>query len=327
MVKSHAASTALVAIAIAATTCNNVQAFQPSRPAALSPSVTRNAPFTTSPSSFRTAADINLNQRRSTSINMMTGPIEASQPSNKRSLFGSTSQKTRRALQKLRRSFTILVASLAFFLSSTRMHAPPAHAASTAAVATTSTLSLTQKLNPFRTRSADEMIDSYVRDRLFADDQYDPVESAYREAFADAGGQVTGKDSAASLGAYPNLLAETAGAALGQQKSVSSVLSTARTVATSSSTGKNDGITAVLIKASDFLQSKLRVSASVSYFILTGGGLFSIVVVPGMMGVVYQGIQRASIDKSEMKMYGKISDMDATWKKGGDDDDDEDDDE
>mmetsp|Transcript_6533 Transcript_6533/g.10713 ORF Transcript_6533/g.10713 Transcript_6533/m.10713 type:complete len:180 (+) Transcript_6533:3-542(+) len=179
------------------------------------------------------------------------------------------------------------------------------------------------------------MIDAYVRDRLFADDQFDPVESAYREAYADyAGGQQGGKENAASStspssGAYPTLLAETATSALGTQKSVSSVLSssTSRSVGTSSKSGKDDGITAVLIKASDILQSKLRVSASVSYYILAGGGIFGICVIPGMLGVLYQGIQRLQIDKSEMKMYGKISDMDATSKKISDDDDDDDDEE
>lgn len=181
------------------------------------------------------------------------------------------------------------------------------------------------------------MIDAYVRDRLFADDQFDPVESAYREAYADyAGGQqqVAGKGNAASStspssGAYPTLLAETATSALGTQKSVSSVLSssTSRSVGTSSKSGKDDGITAMLIKASDLLQSKLRVSASVSYYLLAGGGIFGICVIPGTLGVLYQGFQRLQIDKSEMKMYGKISDMDATSKRVTDDDDDDDDEE
>ena len=42
--------------------------------------------------------------------------------------------------------------------------------------------------------------------------------------------------------------------------------------------------------------------------------------------MLYQGLQRLQIDKSEMKMYGKISDMDATVKRVTDDDDDDDDD-
>jgi len=340
MVKPHALSTA-IAIAIASTTTNNVHGFQQSRPVTLSPSAKRNAPFAASTSSFRAAADINFNQHRQR--NALAANGEASEPSSsqKQSLFGTTSRRTRRALQKIRRSFTVLLASLAFFLSTTRIHAPPAHAASAAtAAATTSTLSLTQKLNPFRTRTTDEMIDAYVRDRLFADDEYDPVESAYREAFADAGGSGSAKDdtdASSMTGAYPTLLAETASQALGKQKSVSSVLSTrslgasgaaggasSSSVAGAAAGGKKDGITGLLIKSSDFLQSKLKVSASVSYYIIAGAGFVGVMTVPGLIGVLYQGIQRAQIDKSEMKMYGKISDMDATSKRADDDDDDDD---
>lgn len=179
------------------------------------------------------------------------------------------------------------------------------------------------------------MIDAYVRDRLFADDEYDPVESAYREAFADAGAA----GSASSSGAYPALLAETAGAALGKQKSVSSIVSSpsaasARSLggsgagsASSAARDRSDGITGVIMRASDFLQFRLRVSASMSYYILAATALVGGGVVPGLIGVVYQGIQRAQIDKSEMKMFGKISDMDATRKKFTDDDDDDDDEE
>ena len=168
------------------------------------------------------------------------------------------------------------------------------------------------------------MIDAYVRDRLFADDVYDPVESAYREAFTDT------PEGGKAAGAYPTLLAETAATALGaQQKAGASLISssTGSAVGKSNLSGRNDGITAVLIKASDFLQSKLRVSASVSYYLIAGGGLLGICVLPGMVGVLYQGIQRWQIDKSEMKMYGKISDLDATSKRETDDDDDDDDEE
>ncbi len=61
---------------------------------------------------------------------------------------------------------------------------------------------------------------------------------------------------------------------------------------------------------------------------IAAGGLLGGSVLPGTIGVAYQAFQRLQIDKSEMKMYGKIADMDATAKKvteedGDDDDDDE----
>eukprot|EP00970_Alexandrium_tamarense_P003637 scaffold570_cov169-Alexandrium_tamarense.AAC.19 len=239
-----------------------------------------------------------------------------------------------RAILKIRKSLTILAVSLAFFLSSTRVIHPPAHAASPTASITTKSSSppssLVKRLNPFRTRSADELIDQYVRDRLFANDEYDPVESAYREAVADA--QSSTSDGSSPAGAYPTLLAETARAALGR-KDVSIISSAAQhqagsSASDSSQSNANQGITGALIKASDFLQKRCGVSASVSYYMIAAGGLLGGSVLPGTIGVAYQAFQRLQIDKSEMKMYGKIADMDATAKKvteedGDDDDDDE----
>jgi len=307
-------TTALSAIAILAISSNNsnVCAFQLSRQSAVvvsSPSLTTKQ--TTSTFNVVNIDNLQYTTRQSTSIGMSAvnrGRIARDDLSKRQrvnSLFQVASTKSRNALQKIRHSFTILLTSLAFFLSSTHvMSTPPAHASSSTATATLSTTkSLKQRLNIFKTKSADEMINAYVQSKLFADDVYDPIESAYREAYADS---LTNKDAVA--GAYPTLLAETAGEALGTSKSVSSLLSSSssKSVGTTA-TGKNDGITAVLIKASDILQSKLKVSASISYYILAATGIVGICVVPTMAGVLYQGIQRASIDKSEMKMYGKIS--------------------
>ncbi len=169
------------------------------------------------------------------------------------------------------------------------------------------------------------MIDEYVRDRLFADDEYDPVESAYREAYADS--TSSAEDA---TGAYPTLLAETASTALGRKQDISTLLSSSKTSGGSVGSGldaaKKDGITAILIKSSDFLQRRLKVSASVSYYMIAASGILSLCVLPGTIGVLYQGFQRLQIDKSEMKMYGKIADMDATSKRVTDDDDDDEDD-
>ena len=182
------------------------------------------------------------------------------------------------------------------------------------------------------------MIDEYVRDRLFANDDYDPVESAYREAYADyaSGSSSTSaavvlKDGSTTVaGAYPTLLAETASTALGRKQDVSSLVSSSKTAGGSLGAGieesKKDGITAILIRSSDFLQRRLRVSASVSYYIIAASSILSLCVLPTTIGVMYQGFQRLQIDKGEMKMYGKISDMDATVKRVTDDDDDDDDD-
>ncbi|KAK1742751.1 hypothetical protein QTG54_006348, partial [Skeletonema marinoi] len=127
---------------------------------------------------------------------------------------------------------------------------------------------------------------------------------------------------------YPTLLAETASTALGRKQDISTLVSASKTGGGAMGSGieaaKKDGITAILIKSSDFLQRRLRVSASASYYIIAASGILSLCVLPTTIGVMYQGFQRLQIDKSEMKMYGKIADMDATSKRVTDDDDDDD---
>jgi len=253
-------------------------------------------------------------------LNSIHSQADPSKYSLKSSLFAN-GKRIQSAFQKLRHSFAILLASLAIFLSTSQIHTPPAHASSTAIASKTST-SLLSKINPFRPRSASELIDAYVRDRLFADDAFNPVESAYREALDDY------PSSSVEGGAYPTLLAETAASALGRKDGSSLVLS--RSIHDPSQSGGNEGITGALIRASDFLQQRLKVSSSVSYYIIAAGLLVGGCVLPGTVGVAYQAFQRLQIDKSEMKMYGKITDLDATAKKvtneDGDDDDGGDDD-
>lgn len=48
-------------------------------------------------------------------------------------------------------------------------------------------------------------------------------------------------------------------------------------------------------------------SSSVSYYIIAAGLLLGGTVLPGIVGMSYQAFQRLQIDKSEMKMYGKIT--------------------
>jgi hypothetical protein len=144
------------------------------------------------------------------------------------------------------------------------------------------------------------LIDSYVQQRLFVDDIYDPVESTYREVIADSSGS----------GSYPTLLTDMATSVVGRDPAITTTSSPASgiTGGIDGSMGRNnDGITGIIMKFSDILQIKLRLSASTSYIILATTGLVSVLFIPAMLGVLYQSIQRMQIDKGEMKMYGKIS--------------------
>ena len=268
----------------------------------------------------------------SSSLGLFHARFSSSSSSTKSVISSSTSSRsqtetTRRTFQsmirKIRRYVAVLLASLTLVLfssidsgssSGSWRGVAPAHAASTATTASTttstssstssSTISTTlRRLNPFRTRTADELIDSYVQRRLFVDDVYDPVESAYREVIADYS---AGNNS----GSYPTLLTEVATSVVGRDRAIVTTSSSSATAMGSidgSMVGRRDGITGIIMKFSDILQAKLRLSASASYIILATSGLVSVLFVPAMLGVLYQSIQRMQIDKGEMKMYGKIS--------------------
>jgi hypothetical protein len=228
-----------------------------------------------------------------------------SQTDTSRQTFHSIICKLRRSLAILLASFTlVLFSSITSGSGGSWRGVAPAHAASTATAITTSSSSTIstrlQRLNPFRTRTADELIDSYVQERLFVDDIYDPIESTYREVIADSSGS----------GSYPTLLTDVATSVVGRDRAITSTSSPASgiTGGIDGSMGRNnDGITGILMKFSDILQNKLRLSASTSYIILATTGLVCVLFIPAMLGVLYQSIQRMQIDKGEMKMYGKIS--------------------
>jgi hypothetical protein len=232
--------------------------------------------------------------------------LSRSQIETTRQLFHSIICKLRQSLAILLASFTlVLFSSINSGSGNSWRGVAPAHAASTATAITTSSSSSIstrmQRLNPFRTRTADELIDSYVQQRLFVDDIYDPVESTYREVIADSSGS----------GSYPTLLTDMATSVVGRYRAAITTTSSPTSGITGGIDGSmgrnNDGITGIIMKFSDILQIKLRLSASTSYILLATTGLVSVLFIPAMLGVLYQSIQRMQIDKGEMKMYGKIS--------------------
>jgi hypothetical protein len=80
------------------------------------------------------------------------------------------------------------------------LHVAPSYASSTAVA---SPESIVNRVIP-KGASLDKIVDRYVKDHMFDDDVYDPVESAYREAYEDV---TTGK--------YPRALNEVASSLLG----------------------------------------------------------------------------------------------------------------
>lgn len=148
------------------------------------------------------------------------------------------------------------------------------------------------------------MIDRYVKDNLFNDDQYDPIESIYREAFDDA-----------TKGTYPQALRKVAAEVLGEDP-------TARP----RDMGVGSWLTstiAALKKRGLSESSAILVLASI--FVVAGPSVFLFV------GMIVGGISKRNIRNVMKKRYGDTYTTDATIKteeevEAPDDSEDDDDD-
>ena len=96
-----------------------------------------------------------------------------------------------------RRSWMMLAVSMLVF-TATGLKPQPAHASTAVAPAPTSSKTMS-------TASLDQIVDRYVRDHMFDDDVYEPVESIYREGIHDK-----------VKGTHPKALSEITSSVLGQ---------------------------------------------------------------------------------------------------------------
>jgi len=156
----------------------------------------------------------------------------------------------------------------------------------------------------------DNIVDRYVRKYMFADDEYDEIESTYREAVDDA-----------TTGRYPAALRDVSMSVTGQgavQQDTDGVSST-------------NGLGVLLTKAVATLQKRLGVSQQLAVtilaaaFVVSGPSLFLV------GGMVIGGFSKRSINKVMKDRYGDTYTVDATVKEpedveAPDDDDDFDDD-
>jgi hypothetical protein len=89
------------------------------------------------------------------------------------------------AAKKFRRSLTLFLTVSFLWLGAASFSTLPSHASTAAALGNNGNPvveRLTQVISP----SLDTMVNRYVKDHMFDDDVYDPVESIYREANDDA---------------------------------------------------------------------------------------------------------------------------------------------
>lgn len=109
--------------------------------------------------------------------------------SQKSPLFRRLAQRIRLAHRwtQLKRGATVLLFAFLFWMGSSGLSTPAAHASMT------------------ESPSLEKIVDRYVQKHMFDDDTYDPVESLYREAYHDA-----------TVGTYPQSLKEISSEALGR---------------------------------------------------------------------------------------------------------------
>ena len=206
----------------------------------------------------------------------------------------------------------MVFAAFLFCFGTVRVH--DAHASSTTAPSSTSSMpTQTQVVQASRSASIlspsslDQIVDRYVRDHMFDDDTYDPVESTYREAYED---QVRGS--------HPKALREITSSVLGS----GAVKAENRDV----------GFGAFLVKTATFLKRK-GLSEVQAIYLITGSMVIGTPII--VFGVVayLAAWNKRKLERELKGRYGQSYTVDATIKVEDDvelpddDDDDDDDDE
>ena len=193
-----------------------------------------------------------------------------------------------KAVQKW--TITILAAALLRF--ATVGYSSPAHATATATATTTPTTTIHRLWSkPSISSSLDEMVDRYVKDHMFDDDVYDPVESAYRETYHDI-----------TYGNYPTKLKDVTASVLG--KNSAALMAMDGRESSGDTAGNNNKVIAVLARASQLLTKTFGVSETLAQVVLAvtvfAGSFFSFVAVFGGISFVL----KQNLKRELKKRYG-----------------------
>eukprot|EP00977_Amphora_coffeiformis_P022752 scaffold11454_cov168-Amphora_coffeaeformis.AAC.2 len=208
--------------------------------------------------------------------------------------------------RKLRRAVVVAWTAAFIFMVSSGLNVQPAHASTMAPQEP-----VQERILSATSPSLDKIVDRYVKNHMFEDDTYDPVESLYREAYQDA-----------TQGSYPRALKEVTASVLGQESSKGMI-------------EKSDGnaFGSLLTSALGMLKKRglsegAAIAVVAASFVVAGPFAFLV------GGMVIGGASKRNMNKVMKKRYGDTYTVDATIKTeedveapDDDDDDDEDDDE
>jgi hypothetical protein len=203
---------------------------------------------------------------------------------------------------KLKRSFLFVCTSFLLCFGTLGVSGAQASAPS---MSTSTVATMQVSRNRFST-PINQIVDNYVKDHMFDDDLYDPVESIYREAMDDR-----------IHGTYPKAIKGVTLSVLGKD-----VIKAER-----SASGTTIGTT--LVKMADFLRQK-GFSETQAIFMLAGSLVIGTPTIFFVLLLIVGEENKRSINRLMKKRYGETYTVDATIKVEEDveaPDDNEDDDE
>lgn len=189
----------------------------------------------------------------------------------------------------IRKALTTLLMSSILFLGPSSIR-PPMAIASTSTVASTtiSSSTTTTKFNRAQQR-LDKMIETYVLENMFNEEQFDPFESAYRETISDA-----------TTKTYPNQLSKMTSSVLGKQTA-----DAASAAASGNAAQGENQILKVFLRMINSLHERYNISKSILVpvaFLLAVGVPF-MVFTSALMG--FSISQRAMTERMAVKRYGE----------------------
>jgi hypothetical protein len=183
-----------------------------------------------------------------------------------------------RLAEKLRRSVALLCTVALLWLGAAGVTTAPSHASS----AVSSIQSIASKISPLQSATLDQIVDHYVKDHMFDDDVYDPVESSYREAVDDN-----------TKGTYPKALSEVTAGVLGTD-----------VVKAEKKDASVTGVAAVLSSSVKFMQKTAGLSEQTAVVVLAASFVILGPVGVVMGGMVIAGISKRNLRKTFKERYG-----------------------
>ena len=183
-----------------------------------------------------------------------------------------------RLAEKLRRSVALLCTVALLWLGAAGVNTAPSHASS----AVSYIQSTASKISRLQSPTLDNIVDNYVKDHMFDDDVYDPVESSYREAVDDN-----------TKGTYPKALSEVTAGVLGTD-----------VVKAEKKDASVTGIGALLFNFVQFVQKTAGLSEQTAVIILAATFVIAGPIAFVMGGMVIGGISKRNLRKVFKARYG-----------------------